>query len=75
MNKVYKLQIKGNNVQIVKAHRTRTQFEYKLTIFMGDSDWESILLYQAIHLTLKGAKNEAVRAITKSKQARIEKVA
>jgi len=64
----------GNRVEILKKYRTRTQFEYYLTIFMGDSDYESILIYQELHLTRKEAYKEAERAITSKRQPKIERV-
>lgn len=66
--------INENRVEIEKVYRTRTQFEYYLTIFMGDSDYESILIYQEMWLTKKNALTEAKRAIFNSKKPRIEKV-
>lgn len=68
------MNINGNNVVIEKKYRTRTQFEYFLTIYMGESDFESILLYDEVHLTLKSAKNEAIRAITSSKQPKLIRI-
>ncbi|RLI50062.1 hypothetical protein DRO61_04315 [Candidatus Bathyarchaeota archaeon] len=55
--------IDGSRVEIEKKHRTKSQYEYYLTIFMGDSDYESIVMYQNIHLTKRSAINEATRAI------------
>lgn len=63
--------INGNKVEIEKVYRTRTQFEYYLTIFMGESTVESILLYEQLHLTLKAAKAEAIRVITSPKQPKL----
>ena len=66
--------IGGNRVEIKKTYRTKTQYEWFLTIFIGDSDYEHILMYQKVWLTKKNAINEAKRAIFKSKKPRIEKI-
>ena len=71
MDKVYKLTIGGNNVEIHKKYRTKTQYEYWLKIFMGDSDWDSLLIYREMWLTKKGAIDEANRAIYYSPKPRI----
>ena len=73
MDKVYKLKIGGNNVEIHKKYRTKTQYEYWLKIFMGDSDWDSLLIYREMWLTKKGAIDEANRAIYNSPPPRIER--
>jgi hypothetical protein len=66
--------INGNNVKIEKKYRTRTQFEYYLTIFISESTYESILIYTKMHLTLRSAKNEAIRAITSPKRPFVKKI-
>jgi hypothetical protein len=68
----YTTEIDGDKVEIKKVYRTRTQFEYFLTIYMGDSDTESLYLYNSLHLTKKSALNEAIRAI--AKKPRIERI-
>jgi hypothetical protein len=72
--KEYRYLIDGNRVQISKIYRTRTQYEYYLEIFMGDSDWESILIYEKVWLTRKSALNHAKHVILNAPQPRIEKV-
>lgn len=66
--------INGNKVEILKRYRTRTQFEYILTIFIGNSEYESILNYMPLHLTKKSAIREANEVILNAKKPRIEKV-
>ena len=66
--------INGNRVEIRKVNRTRTQFEYYMTIFMGDSNYESILNYRTVFLAQKHALNHAKDVILNAKQPRIEKV-
>jgi len=61
-NKIFKTKINGNLVQIEKRYRNRTQYEYYLTVFMGESDFESVVDYQEIHLTKKSAIQEAEKA-------------
>jgi hypothetical protein len=73
-DKKYTTVIEGNKVEILKKYRTRTQYEYFLTIYMGNSDIESILIYNHLHLTKKSAIKEANKAITSSKKPRIERV-
>ena len=73
-NRQYNYLINGNRVEIKKEYRTKTQFEYYLTIFMGDSDYESILMYQGLWLTKRSALNEAKRAIFSSKKPRLERI-
>jgi len=68
----YTTVIEGNKVEIEKRYRTRTQFEYFLTIYMGDSNTESIHIYEECHLTKKSAINEAKKAI--ARKPRIERV-
>lgn len=71
-NVKYTLKIGNNKIIIHKKHRAKTQFEYYLTIYMWDSDTESIHIYEKCHLTKKGAINEAKKAI--SRKPRIERV-
>lgn len=71
-NTKYTTVIDGNKVVIEKVYRTRTQYEFFLKIYMGDSDFESIHIYQECHLTKKSAINEAIKAI--SRKPRIERV-
>ena len=52
-NVTYTTVIEGNKVEILKKYRTRTQYEYYLTIYMGETDIESILIYNPLHLTKK----------------------
>lgn len=66
--------IKGQKVEVVKYYRTKTQYEYYLSIFMGKSKVDSILAYDSLHLTKKSALNEAFRAITSAKQPKIVRV-
>lgn len=73
-NVTYTTTIEGNKVVIEKKYRTRTQFEYLLTIYIGESDFESILMYDPVHLTKKSALKEAYKAITSSKKPIIERV-
>lgn len=61
-NKVFKYKINGNLVEIEKRYRNKTQYEYYLTVFMGESDFESIVDYQEVHLTKKSAIQEAEKA-------------
>ena len=71
-NKTFTTVIEGNKVEIVKKYRTKTQYEYFLKIYMGNSDIDSIHIYQETHLTKNSAINEAVRAIaTKPKIVRV----
>ena len=74
LNKKYTYIINGNRVEISKEYRTRTQYEYFLKIFMGDSEYESILNYRELFLTKKYALNHAIFVIVNSKKARIEKI-
>ena len=73
-NKQYNYLIKCNRVEIKKVYRNRTQFEYFLTIFMGDSDYESIMNYKECFLTKKSALSHAKYKIVNAPQPRIEKV-
>lgn len=75
LNKQYSFLINGNRVLIEKVYRTPTQYENHLTIFMGDSDWESILNYEEVFLTKRSALNHAKEVILNAKKPRIEKVA
>lgn len=68
----YTSTIGGNKVVIEKVNRTRTQYEYFLKIYMGQSDVESIHIYKECHLTKKSAISEAIKAI--SRKPRIERV-
>ena len=74
LNKQYSFLINGNRVLIEKVYRTPTQYENHLTIFMGDSDWESILIYEQLHLTKRSALSHAKEVILNAKKPRIEKV-
>ena len=69
---IYTTTIKDNKVVVKKVNRTRTQYEYFLKIYMGDSETESIHIYEECHLTKRSAINEAIKAI--SKKPRIERV-
>ena len=71
-NVKYTTEIEGNKIVIEKKYRTRTQFEYFLTIYMGNSNIESIHIYNECHLTKKSAINEAKKAI--ARKPRIERV-
>ena len=71
-NVTYTTVIEGNKVVIEKRYRTRTQFEYFLTIYMGESEFESIHIYNECHLTKRSAINEAKKAI--ARKPRIERV-
>ncbi len=71
-NTKYTTVIEGNKVVIEKVYRTKTQYEFFLKIYMGDSDFESIHIYEECHLTKKSAINEAIKAI--SRKPRIERV-
>lgn len=73
-NRSYKYQIENNIVEVTKAYRNRTQFEWILNIFMSDGKTESIHLFDTIHLTKKSALSEAKRAILDN-PARIQKIA
>ena len=66
--------INGNRVEVKKIYRNRTQFEWFLTIFMGDTDTESILNYQTVFLAKKHALNHAKEIILNAKKPRVEKV-
>lgn len=74
LNKTYTCFINGERVEILKNHRTRTQYEYYLTIFMGNSQYESIRNYETMFLTLKAAIKHAKYAIFEAPQPRIEKI-
>jgi len=71
-NSKYTTVIGGNKVVVEKKYRTRTQFEYFLTIYIRETEIEHFLTYDPVHLTRKSAIKEAVRAITSSKQPRFE---
>ena len=62
-NTTYLTTIKGNKVIITKEYRTRTQYDYFLKIYMGNSDFESINFYQEHHLTKRSAIKEALRSL------------
>lgn len=64
--------IEGNKVEIEKVYRTRTQFEYFLSIFIGDSDICGFHVYSEVHLTKKSAIKEAKRAI--ARKPRVERI-
>ena len=70
----YSTFINSDRVEITKQYRTKTQYEYFLTIFMVDSQFESIRNYQDCHLTKKSAIEEAFRVINSPAQPRIERV-
>jgi hypothetical protein len=74
LNKSFKYSVNSNNVLIEKKYRTKTQFEYYLTIFIGNSDFESIMHYQTIFLTKKSALNCAINTIYFSPKPKIFKV-
>ncbi len=74
LNKSFKYLVNDNNVLIEKKYRTKTQFEYYLTIFIGNSDFESIMCYQTMFLTKKSALNCAINTIEFSPKPRIYKV-
>ena len=74
LNKQYNYLINGNRVEIKKVYRTKTQFEYFLTIFMGDSNYESIMNYNTMFLTKKAALNHAKHIVLNAPKPRIEKV-
>jgi len=73
-NKQYNYLINGNRVEITKVYRTKSQFEYYLNIFIGGSDYESILNYRTMFLTKKNALEHAKYIITEAPQPRIEKM-
>jgi hypothetical protein len=73
-DKQYNYLVSGNRIEIKKIYRNRTQFEYYLKIFMGDSDYESILNYQAMFLTKKRAISYAQNIIFNAPKPRIERV-
>lgn len=72
LNKTYEYQVENNVIRITKEYRTKTQYEWRLQIFMMDRKTESLHLFQQLHLSKKSALNEAKRAI--SKPPRIERV-
>lgn len=74
LNKQYNYLVNGNRVEIKKVYRTKTQFEYFLKIFMGDSNYESILIYNTLFLTKKNALNHAKQVILNAPQPIIERV-
>jgi hypothetical protein len=63
-NLTYLTTIKGNKVVITKEYRTRTQYDYFLKIFIGNSEFESINFYQEHHLTKRSAISEALRSLS-----------
>ena len=71
-DKLYTYFIKDIRIEIKKIYRTKTQYEYFLCLYYGNSDIETIHLYNNCHLTKKAALNEAKRAILTP--PRIEKV-
>jgi len=71
---IYTYLIKNNKVQIKKVQRTKTQYEYFLKIYMGQSDYESILIYQEMFLTKKKALAHAKDVIVNAKKPRLERV-
>jgi hypothetical protein len=72
--KTYTYSIRNNKVEIKKVQRTKTQYEYFLKIFIGQSDYESILIYQRMWLTKKNALAHAKDAIIDAKKPRLERV-
>lgn len=74
LSKEYHYLINNNKVLISKVYRTKTQYEYFLKIFMGTSDYCSILNYQKMFLTKKQALNEAKIVIIHAPQPRVERV-
>lgn len=71
-DKKYMKLIGNYRVEVTKKYRTKSQYEYFLNIYYQNSDLESIHLFAPIHLTLKGAFDEAERAI--ARKPKIEKV-
>lgn len=71
LNKQYNYLINENRVEIKKVYRTKTQFEYFLKIFMGNSDYESGLIYNTLFLTKKNALNHAKHVILNAPQPKI----
>ena len=63
MEKQYKYKLGNLTAVITKVHRNRTQFEWYLNIFMGDSNIEAINSFSIVHLTRKEALNEAKRSV------------
>ena len=63
MEKQYIYKLGNYKVSITKVYRNRTQFEWFLNIFIGESDIEAVNLFTEVHLTKKGALNEAKRSI------------
>ena len=72
-NTKYTTNIENYRVEVSKKYRNKTQYEWFLNIFIGDSDKESIHLFKEVHLTRKSAINEAIRSITINKP-KIERV-
>jgi hypothetical protein len=72
--KIYTYSIRNNKVEIKKVSRTKTQYEYFLKIFIGQSNYESILIYQRMWLTKKNALAHAKDAIIDAKKPRLERV-
>jgi len=73
-NKIYTYLIRNNKVEIKKVQRTKTQYEYFLKIYIGQSDYESILIYRQMWLTKKNALAHAKDAIINAKKPRLERV-
>lgn len=63
----------GFRVEILKQYRSKTQYEWFLTIFYIGSDIETIHNYSRVHLTKNSAINAAKKAIFLRKP-RIEKL-
>ena len=74
LNRQYNYLVNGIRVEIKKVYRTKTQFEYILNVFIGNSDLESILMYDTVFLTKKSALKHAKDAISNAKNPRIEKI-
>lgn len=72
--KIYTYLIEDNKVEIKKTYRNKTQYEYFLKIYMGQSDYESILNYKEIWLTKKNALGHAKDVIINAKKPRVKKV-
>lgn len=75
LNKTYSYIIGGNKVNIEKVHRTKTQYEYFLTIFMGKTErFEHIYDHKTVFLTKMSALKHATYTILKAPQPKIERV-
>ena len=72
-NKTYISEIGGYEVKVVKQYRTKSQYEYILSVFYKGTDMETVHLITKCHLTLKSAFMNAKKAII-SNPPRIERV-